>query len=63
MLIVIGSILNSQFNEFYDFEGYTSIGSMSSFIITFGIITTIISIFGCVGAIRQNRCMVLTVNS
>lgn len=62
MLIVIGSIFNSQFNDFYDFEGYTSIGTVNSGLIIFGVVITVISIFGCGGAIRQNRCMILAVS-
>jgi CD63 antigen len=61
MLVIVGSILNSQFTEYFDFQGYASISSMSGPIIVIGIVITIISLFGCTGAFRQNRCMILTV--
>ena len=42
--------------------GQTSIGNVALFIITFGVVVTVISFFGCCGAFRESRCMILTVS-
>jgi len=56
-LIVIGAVITSQFSNYIHALNDNSFNVANIIIIVLGIIITIVSFFGCYGAMRESRCM------
>jgi len=60
ILIAGGSVLQAVYKDYFAFFG-NDVNSTAIFVIIIGIICTILSFFGCCGAIKENHFMLITV--